>query len=188
LWFIQDQSQAGLWANFDHLALHRRPVCHADYPQYSPVRFSVLMLHRNAYKVLKVGKADALRREKMTFERLGSTASFMKNPHSACVRQPERILDLVHLGQDYSCFVFPPLGPNLLEFKNQLSKQSFGLLRAQIAASYMLLALDPVHSAGFIHTGKQTYESLLRTAVLICNRYETRQLPDHDPRPGRCIP
>jgi hypothetical protein len=112
------------------------------------------MLHRNAYKVLKVGKADALQREKTTFERLGSTASFMKNPHSACVRQPERILYLVLSGQDYSCFVFPPLGPNLLEFKGQLSKQPFGLLRAQIAASYMLLALGPIHSAGFIHTGK----------------------------------
>jgi hypothetical protein len=114
------------------------------------------MPHRNAYKVLKIGKADALRREETTFERLGSTASFLENPRSACVRQPERVLDLIFSEQNYSCFVFPPLGPNLLEFKNQLSKHSFGLLRAQIAAIYMLLALDPVHSAGFIHTGKRT--------------------------------
>jgi hypothetical protein len=119
------------------------------------------MLHRNAYKVLKVGNADALQREKTAFERLGSTASFLENPHSAGVRQPERILDLVLSGQNYSCFVFPPLGPNLSEFKNQLNKQPFGLLRARIAAYYMLLALDSIHSAGFIHTGKRTYQSLL---------------------------
>jgi hypothetical protein len=146
------------------------------------------MPHRNEYKVLKVGNADALRREKMTFERLGSTASFLENPHSACVRQPERVFDICLSEQNYSCFVFPPVGPNLSEFKNQLNKQPFGLLRAQIAAYYMLLALGPIHSAGFIHTGKQICASLLRTAVLTCHRYEARQLPDHDPRPGRCIP
>jgi hypothetical protein len=137
------------------------------------VQSNMLMLYRGAYKVLKVCRVDALRREKMTLEKLGSTASFSKKPGHACVRQPECIFDLIYQEQSYNCFVFAPLRPNLLEFKHQLSEQSFGIKKAQITAAYMLFALDAVHSAGIIHTGKQTCQSLPRTAVLMCDRHET---------------
>lgn len=121
------------------------------------------MIQRGAYKVLKVGKTDATGRERRTFERLSATASFTEDPRNVCVRQPESILDLVFREQTYNCFVFPPLGPNLLEFKNQLQllNEPFGSHRARVAATYMLLAIDPLHSAGIIHTGKNLCRQIL---------------------------
>ena len=77
----------------------------------------------------------------------------MEDQRHHCVRLPERILELTFQTQTYNCFVFPPLGPNLLEFKSQISPEPFGSQRAKIAVTYMLLGLAPVHAAGFTHTG-----------------------------------
>jgi hypothetical protein len=116
----------------------------------------LLTLLRGIYKVIKIGRAESTRRERDAYERLSASASFTADPRHHCVRQPERILNLVSQERTYNCFVFPPLGPNLLEFKNQLrlSNERFGSQRAKIAATYMLLALEPLHSAGMIHTGR----------------------------------
>jgi hypothetical protein len=116
----------------------------------------LLTLLRGIYKVIKIGRAESTRRERDAYERLSASASFTADPRHHCVRQTERILNLVSQERTYNCFVFPPLGPNLLEFKNQLrlSNEPFGSQRAKIAATYMLLALEPLHSAGMIHTGR----------------------------------
>lgn len=126
------------------------------YCQMFMAKIDILTLLRGMYKVIKIGRAESTRRERDAYESLGASASFTADPRHHCVRQPERILNLVCQERTYNCFVFPPLGPNLLEFKNQLrlSNVPFGSRRAKMAATYMLFALEPLHSAGLIHTGR----------------------------------
>lgn len=88
----------------------------------------MLTVNRSAYKVLKIGLANATRREKTTFEKLAFAAAHSEHRGSICVRQPERIFDFEAKGQDFNVFVFEPLGPNLLEYTNQPSKRPFGSL------------------------------------------------------------
>lgn len=111
------------------------------------------MLHRGAYKVLKVGAADVTEREKSTLENFATAASKTNDPGSICVRQPERIFSHSARGQAYNCFVFEPLGPSLLEFTKQ--NRPFGSQRARIAATYILLGLKSLHATGFVHTGNK---------------------------------
>ncbi|TKX27226.1 protein kinase domain-containing protein 2 [Elsinoe australis] len=107
---------------------------------------------KSAYKVLKVGAADATHREKTTFERIGLSATCSEHPGSICVRQPERIFDIHFRGQAYNCFVFEPLGPNLLEFSNQQPNPCFGSQNVRLIATYLLHAIDFLHTNGIAHT------------------------------------
>ncbi|KAI7388183.1 hypothetical protein KC336_g17406 [Hortaea werneckii] len=107
---------------------------------------------KSIYKVLKVGAADATHREKRTFERIGLAATQSDHAGSICVRQPERIFEFHRKGQTYNCFVFEPLGPNLLEFSNQPSNRPFGSQRVRWVATYLLHAMDFLHTNGVAHT------------------------------------
>ncbi|KAI7413511.1 hypothetical protein KC336_g11364 [Hortaea werneckii] len=107
---------------------------------------------KSTYKVLKVGAADATHREKKAFERIELAAAQLGHADSICVRQPERIFDFDRIGQTYNCFVFEPLGPNLLEFTNQPSNRPFGSQKVRWVATYLLRAMDFLHTNGVAHT------------------------------------
>lgn len=117
------------------------------------VFISLFVLNRGAYKVLKVGAADVTDREKSTLENFATAASHTEDPGIICVRQPERIFSHFVEERAYNCFVFEPLGPNLLEFTKR--NRPFGSERARKAATYILLGLRSLHATGFVHTGKQ---------------------------------
>ncbi|GAB1731235.1 hypothetical protein NU195Hw_g8206t1 [Hortaea werneckii] len=106
----------------------------------------------STYKVLKVGAADATHREKRTFERIRQAATQSDHAGSICVRQPERIFEFDRKGQAYNGFVFEPLGPNLLEFTNQPSNRPFGSHRVRLVATYLLHALEFLHTNRVTHT------------------------------------
>ncbi|KAK5113555.1 hypothetical protein LTR62_003424 [Meristemomyces frigidus] len=109
---------------------------------------------RSAYKVLNVGAADATHRERTTFEKIGRAATDSPAEHrgSICVRQAERMFDVASKGQTYNCFVFEPLGPNLLEFTNRPSNRPFGSQNVRVTATYLLHAMDFLHTNGIAHT------------------------------------
>ncbi|RMY82262.1 hypothetical protein D0862_12072 [Hortaea werneckii] len=115
---------------------------------------------KSTYKVLKVGAADATHREKKTFERIRLAAAQSDHAGSICVRQPERIFEFHLRGQAYNCFVFEPLGPNLLEFTNQPSNRPFGSQRVRLVATYLLHAIDFLHTSGVAHTGKPALQRM----------------------------
>jgi serine/threonine-protein kinase SRPK3 len=112
-----------------------------------------LTLNRSAYKVLKVGAADATCREKTTFEKIASAAAHSEHRGSICVRRPEYVFDLEARGRPFNCFVFEPLGPSLLEYTNRPSNRPFGIQNARLTATYLLHALDFLHANGIAHTG-----------------------------------
>jgi serine/threonine-protein kinase SRPK3 len=119
-----------------------------------------LTFNRSAYKVLKVGAANATRREKTTFERIGVTVAKSEHPGSICVRQPERIFEIGLKGHTYNCFVFEPLVSNLLEYTNRPSNRPFGSQNVRFTAIYLLHAIDFLHTNGIAHTGKLSVTSL----------------------------
>lgn len=100
---------------------------------------------------MKVGAADATRRERTTFERLRLAA---KHPGSICVSRPANIFDFSRNGHTYNCFVFEPLGPSLFEFTNQPTNRPFGSRNVRFTAAYLLYAIDFLHTNGIAHTGK----------------------------------
>lgn len=117
----------------------------------------ILTLNSGAYKVLKVGAANLTHREKKTFEKIKLAAAHSEHRGSICVRRPESVLDFDREGQTYNCFVFAPLGPNLLEYITRSywsSGQPFGSPNTRFVAAYLLYALDFLHANGIAHTGE----------------------------------
>lgn len=111
----------------------------------------------SAYKVLRIGAAHATCREKTAFERIASAAA---HRGSICVHWPESVFEFEGATegqeQNFNCFVFEPLGPNLLEYTNRLrvsDRLFFGYQNALLTATYLLHALDFLHANGIAHTG-----------------------------------
>jgi hypothetical protein len=102
----------------------------------------------------------ATSREKTAFEKIASAAA---HRGSICVRRPESVFEFEGAnskgqeGRDlFNCFVFEPLGPNLLEYTHRLrvsDRPFFGYQNARLVAAYLLHALDFLQANGIAHTG-----------------------------------
>jgi hypothetical protein len=132
-----------------------------------------LTFNSSAYKVLKVGAADATNREKRTFEKIGLLAAHSEHPGSICVRQSERVFEIGHKGYIYNCFVFEPLGSNLLEYTNRPSNRAFGSQNVRFTAVYLLHAMNFLHTNGIAHTGKLSATSLCSSSTLLTTLSQT---------------
>ncbi|CAK4034805.1 CMGC SRPK kinase [Lecanosticta acicola] len=72
---------------------------------------------RQNFKVLKVLTAESGgSREAKVFAHIRSQASDSQNVGKYCVRRPEHMFVTESKGNKHQCFIFAPLGPNLLEF------------------------------------------------------------------------
>jgi serine/threonine protein kinase len=78
--------------------------------------------------------------------------SMLEHPGSRCVRQAESAFSLFSQTGEHKCFVFPPLGPSLLEFSRRPGV-SFHLEQVRWIATYLLHGVAFLHSRGIVHTG-----------------------------------
>ncbi|CAK1360313.1 unnamed protein product [Cercospora beticola] len=112
---------------------------------------------QNSFKVLKILTAnDGVSREAQVLKHVRDSATESQSPGKYCVRRAEDIFVIPgKKGNRHQCFVFEPLGPNLLESASQrkrTSRNGFHIDEVRWMTVYFVHALDFLHQHGVVHT------------------------------------
>ncbi|KAF2756313.1 kinase-like protein [Pseudovirgaria hyperparasitica] len=104
------------------------------------------------FKVLKILTADATSHEAQALKHIEQCSSSQEHPGKYCVRRSNQIFSITSNGRVHQCFLFEPLGASLLEFTKAIPRNSFGSHNVRWITTYLLHAMDFLHSNGVVHT------------------------------------
>lgn len=104
---------------------------------------------------MKVGVREAIHdKEALVLKYLRET----KSPHDGryCVRRAKDVFAIKVPNGHHHCLVYDPLGMSLLEHVQRQENRTLKMESVKWITTYLLLALDYLHSCRVTHTGRRS--------------------------------
>ncbi len=115
--------------------------------------FVVIVGRDNSYRTLKVGICRKCEDREV---RVLNYLKELKSSHNGryCVRRPEDSFEIKVPDGYHYCLVYDPLGQSLLENDKRQRDMTLNINTVRWIATYVLTAVDYLHTCGVVHTGK----------------------------------